>query len=46
MRNEYNGRVSRGFRVNVSVHQCSVFSPLLFIILLQALAKNLEVACR
>jgi len=35
-----NGRVSRGFSVKVGVHQGSVLSPLLFIIVMEALSKN------
>jgi hypothetical protein len=35
-----NGRVSEGFNVKVGVHQGSVLSPLLFIIVLEALSRK------
>jgi hypothetical protein len=35
-----NGRESKGFKVKVGVHQGSVLSPLLFIIVLEALSRN------
>lgn len=35
-----NGRVSNGFQVKVGVHQGSVLSPLLFIIVLEALSRT------
>jgi hypothetical protein len=35
-----NGRESKGFRVKVGVHQGSVLSPLLFIIVLEALSRE------
>ena len=35
-----NGKSSRGFRVQVGVHQGSVLSPLLFIIVLEALSRK------
>jgi hypothetical protein len=35
-----NGRVSKGFNVRVGVHQGSVLSPLLFIIVMEALSQN------
>src|SRR5664279_2225683 len=35
-----NGRVSNAFAVRVGVHQCSVLSPLLFIIVLEALSRE------
>jgi Reverse transcriptase (RNA-dependent DNA polymerase) len=35
-----NGRVSKGFRVKVGVHQGSVLSPLLFIIVMEALSRK------
>jgi len=38
-----NGSVSRGFSVKVGVHQGSVLSPLLFIIILEALSKEFRV---
>ena len=38
-----SGGVSKGFNVKVGVHQGSVLSPLLFIIVLEALSKNFKV---
>jgi hypothetical protein len=35
-----NGRESKGFRVKVGVHQGSVLSPLLFVIVLEALSRE------
>ena len=35
-----NGKVSKGFNVKVGVHQGSVLSPLLFIIVLEALSRK------
>jgi hypothetical protein len=35
-----NGNVSKGFKVKVGVHQGSVLSPLLFIIVLEALSRK------
>jgi hypothetical protein len=35
-----NGRVSKGFGVRVGLHQGSVLSPLLFIIVMEALSRN------
>ena len=35
-----NGKVSKGFDVRVGVHQGSVLSPLLFIIVLEALSRR------
>ena len=35
-----NGRESKAFSVRVGVHQGSVFSPLLFIIVLEALSRE------
>ena len=35
-----NGRESKGFRVRVGVHQGSVLSPLLFVIVLEALSRE------
>jgi hypothetical protein len=35
-----NGRMSKGFKVKVGVHQGSVLSPLLFIIVLEALSRE------
>ena len=35
-----NGRESMAFNVKVGVHQGSVFSPLLFIIVLEALSRE------
>jgi Reverse transcriptase (RNA-dependent DNA polymerase) len=35
-----NGRVSKGFGLKVSVHQSSVLSPLLFIIVMEALSRK------
>jgi hypothetical protein len=37
-----NGRVSKEFKVRVGVHQGSVLSPLLFIIVLEALSRNFK----
>jgi len=37
-----NGRVSGGFKVNVGVHQGSVLSPLLFVIVLEALSRKFK----
>ena len=37
---EVNGKVSKGFGVRVGAHQGSVFSSLLFIIVLEALSKR------
>jgi len=37
-----NGRMSKGFRVNVGVHQGSVLSPLLFVIVLEALSRKFK----
>ena len=35
-----NSRESKGFRVKVEVHQGSVISPLLFVIVLEALSRE------
>ena len=35
-----NGRESKGFRVKVGVYQGSVLSPLLFVIILEALSRE------
>lgn len=35
-----NGKVNKGFRVKVGVHQGSVLSPLLFIIVLEVLSRQ------
>ena len=37
-----NGQLSEKFEVTVGVHQGSVLSPLLFIIVLEALSRNLN----
>ena len=37
---QLNGRESKGFRVKVGVHQGSVLSPLLFVIVLEALSRE------
>ena len=36
---------SEQFDVGVGVHQCSVFSPLFFIIVLEALSKEVQISC-
>ena len=41
-----NGRVSKGFGVKVGVHPGSVLSPLLFIIVMEALSRKLEEVCQ
>ena len=37
-----NGQLSEEFKVQVGVHQGSVLSPLLFIIVLEALSRNIS----
>jgi len=40
-----NGKYSEDFPVNVGVHQGSVLSPLLFIIVMEALSRDLRSCC-
>ena len=40
-----NGSYSDGFEVKVGVHQCSVLSQLLFVIVLKALSRELRTSC-
>ena len=41
-----NGRKSKAFNVRVGVHQGSVLSPLLFIIVLEALSREFHSPCQ
>ena len=40
-----NGSYSDEFEVKVGVHQCSVLSQLLFVIVLKALSRELRTSC-
>ena len=40
-----NGKYSENFPVNVDVHQGSVLSPLFFIIVMEALSRQLQSGC-
>ena len=40
-----NGQFSGEFNIKVGVHQCAVLSPLLFIIVMEALSREFKVGC-
>ena len=42
---QVNGRVSDEFEVNVNIHQGSILSSLLFIVVLEALLMELRTGC-